>query len=65
MLKNISNLGKALNKAEQQSINGGMSGTCYRRFICPGTGQNGEPCVAQPGGVTVWGTMNNGLCCVS
>lgn len=28
MLKNISNLGKALNKTEQQEINGGVSAGC-------------------------------------
>lgn len=28
MLKNISTLGKSLNKMEQQSINGGVQGPC-------------------------------------
>ncbi len=67
-MKNLSNLGKALNKEEQKSINGGISpmggSNCYRRFICPGAGYDGEPCIASPGGNNVWGTMQNGQCCV-
>lgn len=35
MLKNISNLGNALNKTEQENITGGMS---RNPFICGGTG---------------------------
>ena len=43
MLKNISNLGKTLNKVEQKAINGGKSsinaepdgGRCSIVFMCP------------------------------
>ena len=34
MLKNISNLGKTLNKSEQQSIKGGKNLWCYKYFPC-------------------------------
>ena len=36
MLKNISNLGTALNKKEQQAINGGKATQCNLNFLwCP------------------------------
>lgn len=64
-MKNLLNLGKALNKAEQKEINGGIvGGNCYRWFICPGTGGPGEICIASPGGNNVYGTVINGQCCV-
>ncbi len=35
MKKQILNLGKALNKAEQKTINGGGPGGCYTHQECP------------------------------
>ncbi|TYQ00344.1 hypothetical protein C7447_101956 [Tenacibaculum adriaticum] len=37
MKKQILNLGKALNRAEQQKINGGKFICCYNNPICPPT----------------------------
>ena len=45
MLKSISNLGKALNKTEQQSINGGAG----PHLICP-FGSHGAACIVLPTG---------------
>ena len=61
MLKNISNLGKTLNKAEQLTINGGRR-ICGSIFFCPpgSDGSDGTVCYLN-GGVS--GTMSSGLCC--
>ncbi|WP_428742087.1 hypothetical protein [Tenacibaculum sp.] len=37
MKKSILNLGKALNRAEQQQINGGKFICCYDNPLCPPT----------------------------
>ena len=34
-MKNLKNLGKALNKAEQKAINGGKLINCYSHSLCP------------------------------
>ena len=65
MLKNISNVGKTLTKAEQQTINGGIGfAKCSSIFICQpgGTGADGERCFLNGG---IEGTMSNGRCCAN
>ena len=51
MKKQILSIGKALNRAEQKSINGGsLGGTC--KALCPGKKPaicSGESCVAKDG----------------
>jgi hypothetical protein len=48
MLKNISNLGKALSKAEQQAINGGLMTTfnCYCNGHYTGTASSAIGCAS-------------------
>ena len=64
MKKSISNLGKALNKAEQKTINGGMS-FCFSRFFCAFDCSDGDRCAVPNGlGGANMGTIVNGECCL-
>ena len=59
MLKNISNLGKTLNKAEQQSINGGVFK--LQPIVCNNPYLNsGGPC---QGGYHPHPTQGHCICC--
>ena len=68
MLKNISNLGKALNKKEQQSVNGGTGNAgsrCSSIFISSDeNNSDGSTCLLlSPAGNIVEGCIINGQCC--
>jgi len=64
MKKQLSNLGKTLNKKEQQSIHGGII-RCYSRFFCQYDCLEGEACaVPSVLGGALFGTMQNGQCCL-
>ena len=69
MKKSILNLGKALNKAEQKEVNGGIGGSsCHRSFLCADASDctdDGDLCAWQSYlGTLRFGTVQNGLCCV-
>jgi len=66
IMKNLKNLGKALNKAEQKMINGGKggncpSGTCSNFYICV---SGVDDCIISVHGTTCYGTHNGSICCV-
>ena len=64
MKKSIFNLGKALSKAEQKSINGGIGG-CYGLYFCQFDCAEGDRCAVPNGsGGANFGTIQNGLCCL-
>ncbi|WP_179376774.1 hypothetical protein [Winogradskyella wichelsiae] len=74
-MKNLLNLGKALNKAEQKSINGGQftytacnSNNCASLFIVSGFGGNGAACVfpiSNTNSALCSGTVQDNTCCPS
>ncbi|MDY8136932.1 hypothetical protein [Aquimarina sp. 2201CG5-10] len=77
MKKSLLNLGRALNRNEQQQINGGMSasfGTCgcssdYVLDVADGGWSNGRECSYEPTGAggfpgaRCYGKVENGMCC--
>ncbi|MDX8553436.1 hypothetical protein MK851_07310 [Tenacibaculum sp. 1B UA] len=72
MKKSISNLGKTLNKVEQQQVQGGivlnrcLSGTCYSNNWVSSDTHEGAVCAVLFGyGEYCRGTINNGKCCIN
>ncbi|MDB0037832.1 hypothetical protein N9F08_00555 [bacterium] len=65
-MKSLFNSGNEITKKEQKSINGGFSGIiCYARYIAK---DGGNQCAVQSNinpGAPIYGTIQNGLCCVS
>ena len=59
-MKNLQNLGKALSKAEQKTVNGGMKSACYRRYIAA---FDNVTCFV-PNVIGGFGTIVNGQCCI-
>ena len=66
MKKSILNLGKALNKTEQQLVNGGksISFPCSNYFFCALDCEEGDVCAVPNGiGGANRGIIKNGQCC--
>ncbi|MGQ3679026.1 hypothetical protein [Tenacibaculum discolor] len=66
MKKSILNLGKALNKTEQQLVNGGksISSPCSNYFFCALDCEEGDICAVPNGmGGANRGIIKNGQCC--
>ncbi|MEQ6125286.1 hypothetical protein AAON49_13845 [Pseudotenacibaculum sp. MALMAid0570] len=66
MKKSILNIGKALNKAEQKQVNGGMNGICDCTSNYTQVSQN--ECIFSPvggGPFMCAGVIVDGQCCIS
>ncbi|WP_417559098.1 hypothetical protein [Mesoflavibacter zeaxanthinifaciens] len=55
-MKNLKNLGKALSKAEQKTINGGAPDNGCRQIICP------PGCHCKSGTFKCWNNNRTGEC---
>ncbi|MEM9681506.1 MAG: hypothetical protein AAF901_14380 [Bacteroidota bacterium] len=63
-MKNLLELGKSLTRSEQQKINGGASTCCVRHLCWTIDCVDGDPCIPACNGLSGFGTMQGGLCCI-
>jgi len=61
-MKNLLNIGKALNKSEQKAINGGFDDSCGI-LVCFNASTEGCTCYDNPNSPDGKGTCLNGMCC--